>query len=76
MERKGHRAAASVVGIPALVPLSSREEEARFWYDAGDDGPCRFSADDASIVFGFDCFACDNDRTDITWSGVELRSGH
>ena len=38
MERNGRRAAVPAVRLRALVPLTSREEEDRYWYDTWGPG--------------------------------------
>ncbi|HEX9185767.1 MAG TPA: hypothetical protein VGB87_01760 [Vicinamibacteria bacterium] len=76
MVRDGRKATTSAVRIRALAPLTSGEEEGRYWYDAGDRGAGSFAWDSAGLVYWFDCFGCDNDGTDIAWSCVDLRSGH
>jgi hypothetical protein len=73
MERNGRRAAVPAVGLRALVPLTSRQEEDRYWYDPGDRGTGRL-AERAGRVYRFDRFGCD--KVDVAWSCVDLRSGH
>ena len=75
MERNGRRAAVPAVWLRALVPMTSREKEDRFWYDPGGRGAFGL-AGGAARLFGFDCFGCDEDGFDIGWSCVNLRSGH
>jgi hypothetical protein len=75
MERNGQRAAAPVVSLRAIVPLTSREEEERYWYDPGDWGVGSL-AGCTGRVYRFDRFGCDEDGVDIAWSCVDLRSGH
>jgi hypothetical protein len=74
MERNGRRAVPAV-RLQALVPLTSREEEDRYWYDP-EDGGAGSLAWRAGRVSGFDGFAGDTDGVDISWSGVDPRSGH
>jgi hypothetical protein len=71
MERNGSRAVASAVWLRALVPLTSREEDERYWYDPGDRG--------ASLAKGTDrvyWFDSERDRVDVGWSHAGPRSGH
>jgi hypothetical protein len=75
MERNGRRATVPAVRLQALVPLTSREEEDRYWYDPGDRGAGSL-AWGAGRVSRFDGFGCDTDGVDISWSGVDPRSGH
>ena len=75
MERNGRRTAAPAVKLQALVPLTSREEEDRYWYDPGDRGAGSL-AWGAGRGYRFDGFGCDTDGVDIAWSWVDLRSGH
>jgi hypothetical protein len=76
MVRNGRRATASPVRLRALVPLTSGEEEDRYWYDAGDRGAGSLAWGSAGLVYRFDRFDCDNDGLGIAWSCVDLRSGH
>ena len=75
MQRNGSRAAAPAVRLRALVPLTSREEEERYWYDPG-DGAAGSLAGGAGRVYRFDRFGCDQDGVDIPWIGIDLQSGH
>ena len=75
MERNGRRAAVPAVRLRALVPLTSRQEEDRYWYDPGGRGAFGL-AGGAARVYGFDCVGCDEDGFDIAWSCVALRPGH
>jgi hypothetical protein len=71
MERDGCGAAAPAARLRALVPLTSREEDERYWYDPGDR--------DASLAGGADrvyWFERQEDGADIGWSCAGLRSGH
>jgi len=72
MERMGNRAAAPAVRLRALVPLTSREEDERYWYDVGDRDASSL-AGGAERVYWFDR---QTDGTDIAWSWVELRTDH
>jgi len=74
MERNGRRAAVPAVRLLALVPLTSRPEEGRYWYDPGDGGAGSL-AGGAGREYRFDRFGCDKDGVDVAWSGVDLRSG-
>jgi hypothetical protein len=57
------------------VPLTSRAQEERYWYDAGDRGTgCLAGA--AGRVYRFDRFGCAEDGVNIAWSSVGPRSGH
>jgi hypothetical protein len=76
MERNGRRAAAPAVRLRTLVPLTSREEEDRYWYDDGDRGASRLAWGGARLVYRFDRFGCDNDGPDTAWTSVGLRPGH
>ena len=82
MERNGRRAAAPAVRLQALVPLTSREEVERYWYDPGDRGAGSLAGGAGSLAWGagrvyrFDGFGCDKDGDDIAWSCAEPRSGH
>ena len=67
MERNGRRAAAPAVRLQALVPLTSREEEDRYWYDPGDRGAGSLALG-AGRVYWFDRFGCDKDGVDSAWS--------
>ena len=75
MERNGRWAAAPAVRLQAIVPLTSREEEDRYWYDPGDRGAGSL-AWGAGHVYRFDGFGCDKDGVDVAWSCVEPRSDH
>ena len=75
MERNGRRASAAAVRLQALVPLTSREEEDRYWYEPGNRGAGSL-AGCAGRVYGFDRFCRDEDGVDVAWSCVDLRSGH
>ena len=75
MERNGRRAGIPAVRLQALVPLTSRQDEDRYWYDPGDRGAGTL-ASGAGRVYRFDRFGCDKDGVDIAWSCVDLRSGH
>jgi len=75
MERNGRRAAAAAVRHRALVPLTSREEEDRYWYEPGDRGAGSL-AGSAGRVCRLDRFCRDEDGVDIAWSCVDLPSGH
>jgi hypothetical protein len=71
MEGNGSRAVAPAVWLRALVPLTSREEDERYWYDPGDR--------DASLAGGADrvCwFDSEKDGVDVGWSCAGPRSGH
>jgi len=57
------------------VPLTSGQEEERYWYDPGDRGAGRLGMW-AGHVYGFDRLEWDEDGVDVAWSWVELRSGH
>ena len=74
MERNGRRASAAAVRLRALVPLTSREEEERYWYDPGDRGAGSLVG--GARAYGLDRFGCDEDVIDVAWSCVDLRSGH
>jgi hypothetical protein len=75
MERNGRRAGVPAVRLQALVPLTTREEEDRYWYDPGDPGAGSLACG-AGRVYRFDRVGCDRDGVDIAWSCVDLRSGH
>jgi hypothetical protein len=75
MRRNGSRAAAPAVRLRALVPLTSREEEERYWYDPGDRGAGSL-AGGAGGVSRFDRFGCGQDGVDLPWSCGDRRSGH
>jgi hypothetical protein len=75
MERKGRRTAAPALRLRALVPLTSRQVEDRYWYDPGDWGASRLTGG-AGRVYRFDRFGCDKDGVDVAWSCVDLRSNH
>jgi len=75
MERNGRRAAAPAVRLQALVPLTSREEEDRYWYDPGNRGAGSL-AGGAGRAYRFNRFGCDTDGVDIAWSCADVRSGH
>jgi hypothetical protein len=71
MERNGNRAVAPAVRLRSLVPLTSREEDERYWYDPGDR--------DAGLAGGKDrvyWFDRTSGGVQIAWSWVELRSDH
>jgi hypothetical protein len=73
MERNGRRAAASAVSFRALVPLTSNEDEQRYWYDpvARSAGSFAWGA----RVCGLDRLG-DEEGLDIGWYCVGLGSGH
>jgi hypothetical protein len=74
MERNGRGAGVPAVRLQALVPLTTREEEDRYWYDPGDPG-----AGSLASGAGRGCWfdrGCDEHGVDIAWNCVELRSGH
>ena len=75
MERNGRRAAAPAVRLQGLVPLTTREEEDRYWYDPGDRVAGSLAWVDGR-VYWFDRRGCDKDGADIAWSCVDLRSDH
>jgi hypothetical protein len=75
MERNGRKAAVPAVRLRALVPLTSREEGDRYWYDPGDRGTGSLAGHTARVN-GVDCLGCDEDRFEIAWSCVGLRPGH
>jgi len=75
MERNGRRAAAPAVSLRTLVPLTSREEERRYWYVPGDRGAGSL-AGGAGRVYRFDRSGGDTDGIDVAWSCVDVRSGH
>jgi hypothetical protein len=75
MQRNGSRAAAPAVRLRALVPLTSREEEERYWYDSGDRAAGSL-AGGTGRVYRFDRFGGDQDGVDIAWSCGDRRSGH
>jgi hypothetical protein len=74
MERNGRSAAASTVSFRTLVPLTSHEEDERYWYDPGDRiaGSLAWGA----RVCEVDSFGCNEEGVDIGWSCARLRSGH
>ena len=74
MERNGRRAAASAVSFRALVPLTSHEEEDRYWYDPGDRSAGSLAW--GARPYGLERFGCDEERVDIGWCCAGLRSGH
>ena len=75
MERSGRRAAAPALRLRALVPLTSAQEEDRYWYDPGDRGAGSLGMS-AEHVYGFDRLEWDEDGVGVAWSWVDLRSGH
>jgi hypothetical protein len=75
MERSGRRAAAPALRLRALVPLTSGQEEERYWYDPGDRGAGSLGMW-AGHVYGFDRLEWEEDGVDVAWSWVDLRSGH
>lgn len=74
MERSGRKATASAIFLATPVPLTSREEEGRYWCDPVDAGARRLVL--TAGVCGLDRFGCGEDWGDVDWSGVALRSGH
>jgi hypothetical protein len=75
MQRNGSRAAVPALRLQALVPLTSRPQEDRYWYDPGGRG-AGSPAGRAGRVYRFDRFGGDKDGVDVAWSCVDLRSGH
>lgn len=75
MESNGRRVATPAGRLWALVPLTSRAEEDRYWYDPGDPETASLACG-AVGVYGFNRFECDDDRIDIVRSGDGLWSGH
>jgi hypothetical protein len=75
MERNGRRSAAPVVRLRALVPLTSREEDRRYWYDPG-NRETGSHAGGAGRSYGLGCLDRNAEGIDISWSGVDRRTGH
>ena len=73
MERYGRRGAALPVTLRALVPLTSRPEEERYWYEPGERGAGSL-AGVAGRLYRFD--RCDEHGVDVAWSHVDTRPGH
>lgn len=73
MERSGRKATDSAIFLAPPVPLTSREEEGRYWCDPLDAGVCRLVL--TAGVYGLDRFGFGEDRGDVDWSCVDLRSG-
>ena len=75
MPRNGSWAAAPAIKLGALVPLSSREDEDRYWYDPRDQGAASLTGG-AGRVYRFDRFGGGHDGVDIAWSCALLPSSH
>jgi hypothetical protein len=75
MERNGRRAVAPALRLRALVPLTSRQAEDRYWFDSGDRGASSL-AGGAGRVYRFDRFGRDEDGVDVAWSCAFLRPSH
>lgn len=74
MERSGRRATALAIFLGTPVPLTSRQEEGRYWCDPVDARVRRVAR--RAGVYGLDRLGCDEDWGDVDWSCVDLRSGH
>ncbi len=71
MPRNGSRTAAPAFNLRALVPLTSRAEEDRYWYDPGES-----LTGGVSGAYRFDRFEDAKVGVDIAWSCGDRRSGH
>jgi hypothetical protein len=63
---------AAFLGTP--VPLTSRQEEDRYWCDSVAPGIRGFAGN--ASVYGLDRFGGDEAEVDVGWSCSNLRSGH
>jgi hypothetical protein len=75
MERNGRRMAAPTLKVAAIVRLTSREGDARYWYDPGDVAAASLAAG-AGRAYRLDRFGCGEDGVEGAWSFVDPRLGH
>jgi hypothetical protein len=74
MERNARRTQPAVI-LRALVPLTSRDREDRYWYDPGHRG-AGWLAGSADGAYGFDPVDPDEDGRNSAWICVGLGTGH
>jgi hypothetical protein len=74
MERNGRRATALAAFLATPVPLTSRQEEDRYWCEPVSVGVHRLAG--RASVYEIDRFGGDEDWGDIGWCCADQRSGH